>query len=188
MGEVLQSTGLEGLLQNITIVDVITFAIIIFVICFLIKKVVGLALGVLAIFVLFQVGFMVTGTDVQDKTNLENYVEPTVMEKVVSFFNDFEARRNENALVDADAVYDDMLSTADKAVEGLKSVLTEENFNKLSDSISSALIDAGVKDISLDELTKILAEKLETSLEDPMVMEMANSIKDEIMNLEVQAP
>lgn len=175
-------SNVEGFLQNTTIVDIIVIIAIVAIIAFLVKKAVGIALGVVAIFLLFNIGFLATGEDVNN-SNIGDYVEPSLVTTIANFFDDFEARRNEHAVVDADAVYEDMKDVANTGAEMLASLLTKENIEKLAASIETALLDAGVEEISLDELIQILAEKYEASVDSPEIQAMAESILEEMENV-----
>lgn len=163
---------------NISLVDILVVIAIICVLVFLVKKAVGLAIGIIAILLIFQIGFRLTGQDVQG--NADKYLEPDAANAITSFFDDFAKRRDENGVVDTDKVYDSLIDATGKVVDVAKTVITPENIGKMADGIGNALRNAGVKDISVEELATIVGEKLELAANDPQVQEIVEKVQEQI--------
>lgn len=172
---------MDEILSQISLADILFVIIIAAIIIFLVKKMIGLAIGVVAIFLLFQIGFMFAGDDM---TNLiGKYVGPETAESIGSFFDDFAARRDENAIVDTDAVYDDMKGVLNTGIEVVKDVFTPENIKTFSSSLADVLKEAGYDDITMDELVNVIADEIGTTPDDEVVQEIANEVMN---NLETQ--
>lgn len=172
---------MDEILSQISLADILFVIIIAAIIIFLVKKMIGLAIGIVAIFLLFQIGFMFAGDDM---TNLiGKYVGPETAESIGSFFDDFAARRDENAIVDTDAVYDDMKGVLNTGIEVVKDVFTPENIKTFSSSLADVLKEAGYDDITMDELVNVIADEIGTTPDDEVVQEIANEVMN---NLETQ--
>lgn len=165
-------------MENISLIDVLTVIIIICILVFLVKKAVGLAIGLIAILLVFQIGFNFAGKDVKDSA--DKYLEPEAANAVTEFFDDFAKRREENSVVNTEEIYDTMVSTAKKGLEFVGDVITPENIAKLSEGISNALREAGVQDISLEELAQIIGDKIGKAPDDPQVQEIAKNVQNSI--------
>lgn len=163
---------------NMSLIDVLSIIAIICIIVFLVKKAVGLAIGIIAILLIFQIGFRFTGQDIKD--NADKYLEPDAANAVTAFFDDFAKRREENGVVDTEGVYDSLIDATGKVINVAKDVITPENIGKMADGIGNALRSAGVQDISMEELANIIGEKLGKAPDDPQVQEIAEKVQEQI--------
>lgn len=171
-------------LQSVNLTDIVVVLVIIILIVCLIKKAVKLAIGVVLIFFIFQIGFMLNGDEINEKFGLNKYLNPEAAATVTDFFNDFASRRDEMGIVDTDKVYEGMVNTANEAYETtvkfFKENLTKENLKKFSDALASELHEAGFDDITLEDLVGAIADKLKTTPDDPTVQTMALSVKESL--------
>lgn len=166
-------------LSNISLIDIAIVILIIAAIVFLVKKAVGLAIGIIVILVVFQVGFNLTGQDIKDK-GLEQYVGTEANNAIVSFFDDFDKRRDSTSVVDTDKLYEGMKQGVGTVIDIASNVITPENIESLSDGISDALKEAGVKDVTLKDLCDIIAAKTGTDPDNETVQEIAKQVQDKI--------
>lgn len=169
---------MEEMLSKIALSDVVFIVIAVAILIFIVKKMIGLAISVFAIFLLFQVGFMFTGNDANNL--IGEYVKPETASTIQAFFNDFAARRDENSVVDAGKVFEGMKDVVNTGVEMAKDVLTPENIKNFSSGLAESLKAAGYDDITMDELVNVIADQLETVPEDETVQEIANEILAEM--------
>ena len=72
------------------IILIIKIILIVVIIAFLIKKAIKIAFALIAILIIFQVGFMMTGTDLNERLHLDKYLKPDTNKAVTSFFDDFD--------------------------------------------------------------------------------------------------
>lgn len=174
---------LPDFISNISIVDILSIIAVICVIVFLVKKAVGLAIAIIAILVIFQIGFNFTGANVKDSA--DKYLDPGTSNAVTSFLDDFAKRRDENGVVDTKQMYNSLVDAAGKTVEFAGDVITPDNIGKLADGIGDALKSAGVKDISVGELSKIIADRFEKSIDDIEVQELVQRVEEQMSYVDV---
>lgn len=179
---------MQEFLQNVNLSDIVIVLVVVILIVCLIKKAVKLAIGVILIFFIFQVGFMLNGDQINEKFGLNKYLNPEVSNTVTNFLNDFASRRDEMGVVDTEKIYNTMVDVKDEAVDAtvkfFKENLTKENLQKFSDGLAEKLHEAGLDDISLDDLIKVIADKLGTTTDDPAVTAMAESVKGSLNKIE----
>jgi hypothetical protein len=156
--------------------------IIVSIVIFLVKKAVKIAVCLAAVLLIFNIGFKFTGTDMVEKLQINEYVDQETAQNISDFFDDFENKREEFGIVDADKVYDKMTETIEKGyyivVEGLGKV----DIDKFAKTLAANIYDAGLKDIDFNELVSQIQEQLGVSIED--AKKIAEKVQTEYKNVE----
>lgn len=154
----------------------ITIVLVIAIVVFLLKRVIKVAIVVGVILFLFNVGFIMSGTDVRDTFDLDNLIGIEKSEDVEKYLNDFDEKREEYGVVDPEKVYDGMVGVIEQgtviAIEGIGKIdiiaFSESVANKLvssstnSESIDKDILRSEIKDqlpgITDDDLNRIMKE------------------------------
>lgn len=156
---------------------VIYIIIIVSIVIFLIKKAVSVAILLCAVLLLFNIGFRFDGTDMNNTFNFGEYVDSDTANMITNFFDDFDKKRDEYGIVDADKVYDKMTDSIEKGyyiiVEGLGKV----DINKFAKTLAENIYEAGIKDIDFNELVGQIQEQLQVSPEE--AIEIAKRVQAE---------
>lgn len=143
------------------IILIIKIILIVVIIAFIIKKAIKIAFALIAILIIFQVGFMMTGTDLNERLNLDKYLKPDTHKAVTNFFDDFRSRGNNIAVVDQEAVYDGMVDGMEKGVNFIVENLSDIQIDALAETIARNIYEVGAESIDEEELAKSLEQKLE---------------------------
>lgn len=143
------------------IILIIKIILIVVIIAFLIKKAIKIALALIAILIIFQVGFMMTGTDLNERLHLDKYLKPDTNKAVTSFFDDFRSRGNNIAVVDQDAVYDGMVDGMEQGVNFIVEKLSDIQIEALAETIARNIYEVGAESIDEEELAESLERQLE---------------------------
>ena len=161
---------------------IIYVIIIIGIVVFLVKKAISIAICLAAILLIFNIGFKFDGADMMEKLQINEYVEEDTAQKISDFFDDFESKRQEYGIVDADKVYDKMTDTIEKGyyivVEGLGKV----DIDKFAKTLATNIYDAGLKNIDFNELVTEIMEQLNVSKEE--AEDIAQKVQEEYSNIE----
>ena len=161
---------------------IIYVIIIIGIVVFLVKKAISIAICLAAILLIFNIGFKFDGADMMEKLQINDYVEEDTAQKISDFFDDFESKRQEYGIVDADKVYDKMTDTIEKGyyivVEGLGKV----DIDKFAKTLATNIYDAGLKNIDFNELVTEIMEQLNVSKEE--AEDIAQKVQEEYSNIE----
>lgn len=170
---------MDEFLSNISLIDIAVFVLIIAAIIFLVKKAVGLSIGIIVVLIIFQIGFNINGQDVKNQ-NLDKYIGTDANNAIVGFFDDFDKRREANAVVDTDKLYENVKGGVGTVIDIASNVITPENISSISRGISDALKEAGVKDVSLKDLCDIIAAKTGAEPDNETVQEIAKQVQDNL--------
>lgn len=161
---------------------IIYVIIIVGIVVFLVKKAISIAICLAAILLIFNIGFKFDGADMMEKLQINEYVEEDTAQKISDFFDDFESKRQEYGIVDADKVYDKMTDTIEKGyyivVEGLGKV----DIDKFAKTLATNIYDAGLKNIDFNELVTEIMEQLNVSKEE--AEDIAQKVQEEYSNIE----
>ena len=161
---------------------IIYVVIIIAIVVFLVKKAISIAVCLGAILLIFNIGFKYDGADMINKLQINEYFDKETTQQISDFFNDFESKREEFGIVDADKVYDKMTETIEKGyyivVEGLGKV----DIDKFAKTLASNIYEAGLKNIDFDELVTEIMEQLNITKEE--ATEIAQKVQEEYSNIE----
>ena len=116
-----------------------------------------------------------------NKLQINDYFEQDTAQRISDFFDDFEAKREEFGIVDADAVYDKMTDTIEQGyyivVEGLGKV----DIDKFAKTLAENIYDAGLKNIDFNELVNEIKEQLSVSEEE--ATKIAQKVQEEYNNV-----
>jgi len=155
--------------------------IIVSIVIFLIKKAITIAVCLAAILLIFNIGFKYDGTDVMNNLQINEYVDQDTAQKISDFFDDFEKKREEYGIVDADKVYDKMTESIEKGyyivVEGLGKV----DIDKFAKTLATNIYEAGLKDIDFNELVAEIQEQLKVSEEE--AKDIAQKVQEEYTDI-----
>jgi hypothetical protein len=146
-------------LENISIF--VTIALVILMVVFIFKKAVKLAVAVGCILLLFNVGFMMNGTELRSFFNLDDYVSTEDAEYVENAFNDFDKKREEYGVIDPDQVYDGMLDAVAKGTSILIEGIGRVDIVKFASTVSDRLLNAGVTEVNREELEETIRNQLQ---------------------------
>lgn len=165
------------------LIQTIIYAVIIIsIVIFLVKKAVKIAVCLAAVLLIFNIGFKFDGTDMIEKLQINEYVDQDTAQNISDFFNDFDKKREEYGIVDANKVYDQMTETIEKGyyivVEGLGKI----DINKFAKTLATNIYEAGLKDIDFNELVKQIQEQLGVSIEE--AKQIAEKVQTEYKNVE----
>ena len=151
------------------IITLIKILIIIAIIWALIKQAVKVALAIIAIVLIFKVGFIFTGDDLNERFQLNRFLKDGKDEVVVEFFNDFRKRGNGKAIIDQEEVYNAMLEGIEKGVDFTIDQLKNIDIDAFAENLAENIYEAGAEAIDSEELE----ENIEKSLEgiDPETVE-----------------
>ena len=151
--------------------------IIVAIVVFLVKKAVKIAILLCVALLIFNIGFRFTGEDVDKTFNLGEYVETETANKITSFFDDFESKREEYGIVDTDKVYNKMTDTIEKGYYIVVDGLGKIDINKFAKTLAENIYDAGLKDIDFEELVTQIEQELNVSTEE--ATEIAKQVEAE---------
>ena len=142
------------------IMTLLKIIIILALVWALIKYSVKVALSIVAILLIFQVGFMLTGTELNERFKMDKYLNDGYGTAVEGFFNDFRARGNKIAIVDQYAVYDGMVDGLDKGTEFAINQLQEIDIELLAENLARTIYETGEEAINEEELTNVINKNL----------------------------
>jgi len=144
-----------------SIILIIKAIIVIMVVVFLVKKAIKVAFAIVAILIIFQVGFMMTGTDLNQKFGIEGFFKGTSGTAITSFFNDFSNRREKLGVVDEKKVYNTIVDGLDKGVDFTVDALSKIDYNTFAEKLAENIYKVGKENISAEELQASLQKQFE---------------------------
>ena len=146
-------------LENIEIF--VTIALVILIVVFIFKKCVKLAIAVGCILLLFNIGFMMNGTEVRDFFGLDDFLSREDAEQVENALNDFDNKREEYGVIDPDQVYDGMVDAIAKGTSILIEGIGRVDIVKFASTVSDKLLNAGVSEVNREELEESIRNQLQ---------------------------
>ena len=138
---------------------VVTLVLCIVFVVFLWKRVFKVALAVGLICVLFNVGFVMNGTEIREAVHFDRYMSAQKADEVESALNGFDAKRDEYAVIDAAALYNDIVDFSQQGLTVLVDGVGRIDVMSLAANISDRMAQAGVY-ASASELTYQLKDSL----------------------------
>lgn len=169
-------------LENISVF--VTIALVIVIIVFLFKKMVALALACGAILILFNVGFVMNGAEIREFFKLDDYLDQEQASMVENAFNDFDQKRDEYGVIDAEEVSDDLKDAMAKGTVIVIGGLKKVDIVKFSKALSDQLLSTGAENIDMEALEEAIRNNLEGIEEGDLdrIMEMIQENLDEAEN------
>ena len=146
-------------LENIEIL--VTIALVILIVVFIFKKAIKLAVAVGCILLLFNIGFMMNGTEVRNFFGLDDFLSTEDAEYVENALNDFDNKREEYGVIDPDQVYDGMVDAIAKGTSILIEGVGRVDIVKFASTVSNKLLNAGVTEINRTELEESIKNQLQ---------------------------
>lgn len=146
-------------LENIEIL--VTIALVILIVVFIFKKAIKLAIAVGCILLLFNIGFIMNGTEVREFFGLDDFLGQEDAEYVESALNDFDNKREEYGVVDPNQVYDGMVDAIAKGTSILIEGVGRVDIVKFASTVSNKLLNAGVTEVDRAELEESIRNQLQ---------------------------
>lgn len=140
----------------------ITIVLVITIVVFLFKRVVKVAIAIGAILLLFNVGFIMSGTDIRNTFDLDNLIGIEKSEDVEKYLNDFDRKREEYGVVDPEKVYDGMVGAVEQG---------------------TVIVIDGIGKIDIIAFSEFVANKIVNSESDPSSVDrdaLRSEIKDQL--------
>lgn len=156
--------------------SIIYIIIIIAIVLFLVKKAVKLAVAVFAIFLLFNVGFIMTGQDINETFKLDEVLDKEASTAIQSFFDDFDKKREEFGIVDAKKVEEKMKEGIEKGTQIIIKGIGSVDIDAFAKNLSEKIYQVGAENINMDELSEEIKKQL-----DGISQEDLNKILDKIV-------
>jgi hypothetical protein len=161
----------------------VTVALVVFIVIFLFKKMVALALACGAILILFNVGFVMNGTEIREWLQLDNYMNQEHAEAVEGALNDFDSKRDEYGVIDTDKVGESienaMINGTVILIEGLGHI----DIVQFASTVSDKLLAAGMENVDRTELENAIREAL-SGIKETDVTKIADMIEQNLENEE----
>jgi energy-coupling factor transporter transmembrane protein EcfT len=160
----------------------ITIVLIIVIIVFLSKRFIKLAIAVGAILLIFNIGFMMNGTELRNFLHLDKYVSKEDADTIENTINDLDNKREEYGVVDSDAVYDSMTGAIQNGTTILIEGLGHIDIVKFSQNVSHQIVEAGSESIDYDALEIEIKEQLKGISDSDLdrIMDMIKTNVEEI--------
>ena len=123
-------------------------------ITFIIKKAVKIALTIVAILIIFYVGYIATGTDLNEKFHLNKYLKGNTAEIVTGFVDELRTKQNKLGIVDEKKVYDSLVDGMVKAGNFAIDKLLNSNLEDVAYELAKRIYELGVENIDKKSLKK----------------------------------
>ena len=140
----------------------ITIVLVIAIVVFLFKRVIKVAIAIGVILLLFNVGFIMSGTDVRNTFDLDNLIGIEKSEDVEKYLNDFDRKREEYGVVDPEKVYEGMVGAVEQG---------------------TVIVIDGIGKIDIIAFSEFVANKIVSSESDPSSVDrdaLRSEIKDQL--------
>lgn len=141
--------------------SIIYIIIIIAIVLFLIKKAIKVAVSIFVIFLLFNVGFIMTGQDINETFKLDEVLDKDASTTIQSFFDDFDKKREEFGIVDAKKVEEKMKEGIEKGTEIIIKGLGSVDIDAFAKNLSEKIYEIGAENINMDELSNEIKKQLD---------------------------
>lgn len=143
------------------VVLLVKLVIIIALVWALIKYSVKIFMAIVAILIIFQIGFMMTGTDLNEKFKIDRFLNNGYDSAVINFFDDFRARGNKIAIVDQYEVYDAMVEGIEKGSDFVITQIQNIDIDAFAETLARNIYDAGAEAINEEELANVINKNIE---------------------------
>ena len=171
---------------------IITIVLVVVIIAFIFKKLIKVAIAIGAILLLFNVGFIMSGTEVRNFFNLDSFLSADQANKAEYYLNDFDQKREEYGVIDPEKVYDGMVGVVTQGT-----VIVIEGIGKIdiiafSESVAKRIVESGNENVNTEALRSEIKDQL-TGIKDSdldQIMEEINSRldRDQIESLVTDTP
>lgn len=168
-------------LENISVF--VTIALVIVIVVFLFKKMIALALACGAILILFNVGFVMNGAEIREFFKLDDYLDQEQASMVENAFNDFDQKRDEYGVIDAEEVSDDLKDAIAKGTVIVIGGLKKVDIVKFSKAISDQLLATGSENVDMEALEEAIRKNLE-GIEEEDLDKIMDMIQENLDNAE----
>lgn len=168
-------------METETLAMIVSAIIVIAIIIFIAKRLIKVALVLGLALLLFNVGFVLSGTEVRDYLHLDNFLSTEQADKVEDILNDFDKKREEYGIIDADKVYEGMENAiangAVIVIEGLGNL----DIKAFADTIAEKIVEVGEKNIDTEALRNEIKSQLGKVKEEQMdqIMDQIDQAIDE---------
>lgn len=146
-------------MSNEQISTIIAVAVVALALYTLVKLGVKIAISLVVILLVFKMGFMMTGTDLNETFKVDQFLKPGAATAVIDFFDKWREEGNKIAVVDQEKVYDAMVDGIEKTFVATKDILSNIDFDQLITDLSDAINKSDVEEISESETRALLEKK-----------------------------
>ena len=143
-----------------TISLIVTIALVILIVVFIFKKAVKLAIAVGAILLIFNIGFVMNGTEIREFFNLDDWLDKDQATAVENALNDFDSKRAEYGVIDPDKVLEGMENAIAKGTAILIEGIGHIDIVAFAETVSNKLLQAGAENVDMAELEAKIKEQL----------------------------
>lgn len=150
--------------------------IMLVVLCLIIKYFFKIALTIIAILIIFQIGFMLTGDNLNERFLLSKYLDEGTNTKTISFFNNFRQRGNEIAVINQEKVYDSMLDGVEKGTEVAIEQVKKIDIGTFAKGLAKRIYTDGIE-VNREELKKTIYSNM-PDLKDEEIDLILNKVEE----------
>ena len=151
-----------------TLVMIVSAVIVVSIIFFLAKKLIKIALLVGLALLLFNVGFVLNGTEAREAFKFDNLLSTEQADKAEKLLNDFDEKRDEYGVIDAGKIYDEMESAAAKGAVIIIEGIGNLDIKAFADAIAVKIVEVGEKNIDMEALRAEIKDQLGSVSEEQM--------------------
>ena len=108
-------------------IAIIGCLVIILVLSYLIKSFIKVVIVCIAIGILFNLGFVWGADDLNNKLGLRNFFTNDSSEKIQDGYGDYAQKRQENMIIDTNAIKQSVIEKGEGAVDKIKGQITNQN-------------------------------------------------------------
>lgn len=166
-----------------TLTMIVSAIIVVCIIVFIAKRLIKVAIVLGVALLLFNVGFILNGTEIREIFKLDDLLGEPDASFVESAFNDFDEKRDEYGIVDAESIYDSMTGTIEQGATILIKGLGHLNIGAFADSVASKIVEIGEENIDMEALRAEIKTQLGDVQEEQLDLIMAK-IEDELKEKE----
>jgi len=145
----MQITG-EGIALLIVIV------VVVMALLSLVKNGVKIAVSLVLILVVFRVGFMATGTDLNQIFHIDKVFKPESADKIIDFFDEFREKGDDIAIMDSDSVYNEIVEGIQKGASVTGEVVSEIDVKGFSKRLIERINKSDLSQINIVELKELI--------------------------------
>jgi|GEM_PF-4196444 hypothetical protein len=161
------------------VITIIAVILIVTAITFIIKKAVKIALTIVAILIIFYVGYIATGTDLNEKFHLNKYLKGNTAEIVTGFVDELRTKQNKLGIVDEKKVYDSLVDGMVKAGNFAIDKLLNSNLEDVAYELAKRIYELGVENIDKKELEEAISKQVKNINPDDL-KNLVNQVEEKL--------
>lgn len=146
----------------------------------IVKYGIKIAISLVAILVIFKIGFIMTGTDLNETFQIDRIFKEETADQIIGFFDEFREKGDAYAVMDINEVYDMMVESIDAGVNITMDVVKDLDLDSFAKSLADKIKESNLQDdINKDEIVETLSEIL-PDLTDEQIDELATDVLNKI--------